>query len=142
MSEVEVATVDPQSSSLTPTPDKALPLSIWTLPEIVPDPDGEILNPTMLELSLPRVLHEMSVTEVVILTLKVVAALRLLAGVMVKVVSLSEATGAADILMQVVKLSEDNWKLPEQVVSLVFVVTLPVAIFSLNVTATVVAGEL
>jgi hypothetical protein len=113
-----------------------------TEPLIVPDPDGEVLNPTMLELSLPRVLHEMSVTEVVILTLKVVAALRLLAGVMVKIVSLSEATGAADILMQVVKLSDDNWKLPEQVVSLVFVVTLPVAIFSLNVTATVVAGEL
>ena len=137
-----VATVDPQSASLTLTPGKELPLSILTLPEIVPDPDGEVLNPTMLELSLPRVLHEMSVTEVVILTLKVVAALRLLAGVMVKVVSLSEATGAADILMQVVKLSDDNWKLPEQVVSLVFVVTLPVAIFSLNVTATVVAGEL
>ena len=100
------------------------------------------MNPTMLVLSLPRVLHEMSVTEVVILTLKVVAALRLLAGVMVKIVSLSEATGAADILMQVVKLSDDNWKLPEQVVSLVFVVTLAGSIFSLNVTATVVAGEL
>jgi hypothetical protein len=62
----------------------------------------------MLELSLPRVLHEMSVTEVVIFTLKVVTALRLLAGVMVKVVSLSEATGVAEILMQVVKLSDDN----------------------------------
>jgi hypothetical protein len=108
LSEVVVATVDPQSASLTPTPDKGLPLSIWTLPLIVPDPDGEVLNPTMLELSLPRVLHEMSVTEVVILTLKVVTALRLLAGVMVKIVSLSEATGVADILMQVVKLSDDN----------------------------------
>ena len=137
-----VATVDPQSASLTPTPDKALPLSIWTLPLIVPDPDGEVLNPTMLELSLPRVLHEMSVTEVVILTLKVVAALRLLVGVMVKIVSLSEATGAADILMQVEKLSDDNCKLPEQLVSLVLVVTDQVNIFSLNVTATVVAGEL
>jgi hypothetical protein len=62
----------------------------------------------MLLLSLPRVLHEMSVTEVVIFTLNVVAALRLLAGVMVKIVSLSEATGAAEILMQVVKLSDDN----------------------------------
>jgi hypothetical protein len=103
-----VATVDPKSASLTLTSDKGLPLSIWTLPSIVPDPDGEVLNPTMLLLSLPRVLHEMSVTEVVILNLKVVAALRLLAGVMVKVVSLSEATGAADILMQVVKLSDDN----------------------------------
>jgi len=84
----------------------------------------------------------MSVTEVVILTLKVVTALRLLAGVMVKVVSLSEATGAADILMQEEKSSDDIWKLPEQLVSFVFVVTLPVAIVSLNVTATVVAGEL
>jgi hypothetical protein len=137
-----VATVDPQSASLTPTPDKALPLSIWTLPENVPVPDGEVLNPTMLELSLPRVLHEMSVTEVVILTLKVVAALRLLEGVMVKIVSLSEATGAADILMQVEKSSDDIWKLPEQLVSLVFVVTDQVNIFSLNVTATVVAREL
>jgi hypothetical protein len=96
----------------------------------------------MLELSLPRVLHEMSVTEVVIFTLNVVAALRLLAGVMVRIVSLSEATGAADILMQVVKLSDDNWKLPEQLVSLVLVVTDQGKIFSLNVTATVVAGEL
>ena len=100
------------------------------------------MNPTMLVLSLPRVLHEMSVTEVVILTLKVVAALRLLAGVMVKIVSLSEATGAADILMQVEKSSDDIWKLPEQFVSLVFVVTDQVTIFSLNVTATVVSGEL
>ena len=137
-----VATVDPKSASLTPTPDKALPLSIWTVPINVPDPDGEVVNPTMLVLSLPRVLHEMSVTEVVILTLKVVAALRLLAGVMVKIVSLSEATGAADILMQVEKSSDDIWKLPEQLVSLVLVVTDQVNIFSLNVTATVVAGEL
>jgi hypothetical protein len=78
------------------------------VPIIVPNPDGEVLNPNMPELSLPRVLHEMSETEVVILILKVVAALRLLAGVMVKIVSLFEATGAADILMQVVKLSDDN----------------------------------
>jgi hypothetical protein len=84
----------------------------------------------------------MSVTDEEIFTLKVVAALRLLAGVMVKIVSLSEATGAAEIIMQEVKLSDDNWKLPEQVVSLVFVVTLLVSIFSLNVTATVVATEL
>ena len=99
------------------------------------------MNPLVV-LVLASELHEMSVTEVVILTLKVVAALRLLVGVKVKIVSFSEATGAADILMQVVKLSDDNWKLPEQLVSFVFVVTLPVAIFSLNVTATVVAGEL
>ena len=71
-----VATVDPQSASLKLTSDKGLPLSIWTLPLIVPDPDGEVQNPTMLELSLPRVLHEISVTEVVILTLKVVVALK------------------------------------------------------------------
>jgi hypothetical protein len=103
-----VATVDPKSTSLTPTPDKELPLFVWTLPENVPVPDGEVLNPTMLELLLPRVLHEISETELVILNLKVVVALRLLAGVMVKVVSLSEATGAADILMQEVKLSDDN----------------------------------
>jgi len=103
-----VATVDPKIVSITPTPDIELPLSDWTLPENVPDPDGEVLNPTIFELLPPRVLHEISETEVVILTLKVVAALRLLAGVMVKVVSLSEATGAADILMQEVKLSDDN----------------------------------
>ena len=85
-----------------------MPLSLWTLPVIVPDPEGEVLNPTMLVLSLPRVLHEVSATEVVILRLKVVLSLRLLAGVTVKVVSLSDATGAADILMQVEKLSEDS----------------------------------
>jgi len=98
-----VATVDPKSASLTLTPDKALPLFIWTLPVNVPDPDGEVLNPTMLELSLPRVLHEMSVTEVVILTLKVVAALRLLAGVIVKDLLLLEADGEVDIWIQVEK---------------------------------------
>ena len=87
-------------------------------------------------------LHEASTTEVVTLRLKVAAALRLLAGVTVKVVSLSDATGAADILTQVEKSSEDSWKLPEQVVSLVFVVTELVDIASLNVTAAVVATEL
>ena len=87
-------------------------------------------------------LHEISVMEGVVLTLKVVAALRLLAGVMLKIVSLSEAIGAADILIQVEKSSDDIWKLPEQLVSLVLVVTDQVNIFSLNVTATVVAGEL
>ena len=50
----------------------------------------------------------MSAAEVVILRLNVVAALRLLAGVTVKVVLLSDATGLADILMQVEKLSEDS----------------------------------
>ena len=62
----------------------------------------------MLELSLPRVLHEMSVTEVVILTLKVVAALRLLAGVIVKDLLLFEADGEVDIWIQVEKLSEES----------------------------------
>ena len=103
-----VATVDPKIASLTLTPEKGLPLSIWTLPVIVPDPDGEVLNPNMLELSLPRALHEVSATEVVILRLKVVAALRLLSGVTVKVMLSLDATGAADILMQVEKLSEDS----------------------------------
>ena len=67
-----------------------------------------MLNPTMLVLSLVSKLHEVSATEVVILRLKVVPALRLLAGVTVKVLLSSDATGAADIFMQVVKLSEDN----------------------------------
>ena len=49
-----------------------------------------------------------SLTESVTLVLKVFAAIRVLAGVAVKVVSLSDATGSADILMQVVKLSEDS----------------------------------
>ena len=59
-------------------------------------------------LSLASKLHEVSATEVVILRLKVVSALRLLAGVTVKVLLSSDATGAADILMQVEKLSEDS----------------------------------
>ena len=49
-----------------------------------------------------------SLTESVTLVLKVFSAIRALAGVAVKVVSLSDATGVADILMQVVKLSEDS----------------------------------
>ena len=67
-----------------------------------------MLNPTMLVLSLVSKLHEVSATEVVILRLKVVSALRLLAGVIVKVLLSLDATGAADILMQVEKLSEDS----------------------------------
>ena len=67
-----------------------------------------MLNPSMLVLSLASELHEVSAAEVVILRLKVVAPLRLLAGVTVKVVLLSDATGLADILMQVEKLSEDS----------------------------------
>ena len=57
------------------------------------------------------------------------------------VLSLLEAEGAADILMQVVKLSEDSRKLPEQLVLSVFVVIVLVNIVSLNVTATVVDTE-
>ena len=57
---------------------------------------------------LASALPDVSVAEVIIRSLWVVAALRLLAGVTVKVVSLSEADGAADILIQVVKLSEDS----------------------------------
>ena len=56
----------------------------------------------------------------------------------VNVLSLLEAEGAADIFMQVVKLSEDSVKLPEQVVLSVLVVIALVDIDSLNVTATVV----
>ena len=56
----------------------------------------------------------------------------------VNVLSLLEAEGAADIFMQVVKLSEERRKLPEQVVLSVLVVIVLVDIDSLNVTATVV----
>ena len=56
----------------------------------------------------------------------------------VNVLSLFEAEGAADIFMQVVKLSEESRKLPEQVVLSVLVVIVLVDIDSLNVTATVV----
>ena len=52
--------------------------------------------------------------------------------------SLLEAEGAADIFIQVVKLSEESRKLPEQVVLSVLVVIVLVDIVSLNVTATVV----
>ena len=48
--------------------------------------------------------------------------------------SLSEASGEADILMHVEKLSDDNCKLPEHLVSAVLVVTLYANIASLNVT--------
>ena len=52
--------------------------------------------------------------------------------------SLLEAEGAEDILIQVVKLSEDSLKLTEQVVLSVVVVIVLVDIDSLNVTETVV----
>ena len=50
-----------------------------------------------------------------------------------KIVSLSEATGVPDILIHVEKLSDDNCKLPEHLVSAVLVVTLNANIASLNV---------
>ena len=53
-------------------------------------------------------LLEVSLAEVVILSLKVVPLLRFSAGVAVNVVTLSEAEGVADILMQVAKLSEES----------------------------------
>jgi hypothetical protein len=73
--------------------------------------------------------------------LYVVPPLRLSSGVTLNVLSLLEAEGTADILMQVVKLSEDSRKLPEQVVLSVFVVIVLVDIVSLNVTATVVEKD-
>ena len=51
--------------------------------------------------------------------------------------SLLEAEGAADILIQVLKLSEESRKLPEQVVLSVLAIIVLVDIDSLNVTATV-----
>ena len=53
-------------------------------------------------------LLEVSLAEVVILSLNVVPPLRLSLGVAVNAVLLSEAEGVADILMQVVKLSEES----------------------------------
>ena len=53
-------------------------------------------------------LLEVSLAEVVILSLNVVPLLRLSAGVAVNVVTLSEAEGVADILTQVVKLSDES----------------------------------
>ena len=59
-------------------------------------------------------------------------------GATVNVLSLLEAEGSADIFMQVVKLSEERRKLPEQVVLSVLVVIVLVDIDLLNVTATLV----
>ena len=56
----------------------------------------------------------------------------------VNVLSLLEAEGAADILIQVLKLSEESRKLPEQVVLSLLAIIVLVDIDSLNVTATVV----
>jgi hypothetical protein len=78
-----------------------------TEPLIVPVPDGEVVNPLDVY-ALASELLEVSLAEVVILSLNVVPPLRLSAGVAVNVVSLSEAEGVVDILMQVVKLSEES----------------------------------
>ena len=53
-----------------------------------------------------------------------------------KVLLLLEVIRSADILMQVVKLSAESWKLPEHVVLLVFVVRELVVIASLKDNAT------
>jgi len=46
LSVVVLSTVDPYKEKLTLTPDKALPLSSFTLPLIVPEPDGVVVNPS------------------------------------------------------------------------------------------------
>ena len=46
LSVVELSTIDPYKEKLTLTPDKALPLSCLTLPLIVPEPDGVVVNPS------------------------------------------------------------------------------------------------
>ncbi len=65
------------------------------------------MNPFVVY-SVTSELLEVSLAEVVILSLNVVPLLRLSAGVAVNAVSLSEAEEVADILMQVVKLSEES----------------------------------
>ena len=65
------------------------------------------MNPLVVY-ALASELLEVSLAEVVILSLNVVPLLRLSAGVAVNAVSFSEAEGVADILMQVVKLSEES----------------------------------
>ena len=67
------------------TPLKALPLSILTEPLIVPVPDGEVVNPLVVY-ALASELLEVSLAEVVILSLNVVPLLRLSAGVAVNAV--------------------------------------------------------
>ena len=102
-----VVTVDPYIKKLTVTPLKALPLSILTEPLIVPEGEGEVVNPFVVY-ALTGELLEVSLAEVVILSLNIVPPLRLSLGVAVNAVLLSEAEGVADILTQVVKLSEES----------------------------------
>ena len=95
-----------------------------------------MVKPVVVVYALPSELLELSVTELVIWILYVVTPLRLLFGVILNVLSLLEDEGAADILMQVVKLSDDSRKLPEQVVLSVLVVTVVLSITSEKVTDT------
>ena len=134
LSVVVLSTFAPEK--LTRTPDKALPLVCLTVPLIVPE--EYVVKPVVVVYALSRELLELSVMELVIWILYVVTPLRLLYGVTLNVLSLLEAEGAADILIQVVKLSIDSRKLPEQVVLSVFVVIVLVDIVLLNVTTTVV----
>jgi len=66
-----------------------------------------VVNPFVVY-ALTGELLEVSLAEVVILSLWVVPLLRFSAGVAVNAVLLSEAEGVADILTQVVKLSEES----------------------------------
>ena len=99
--------VVPDFAKLTLTLSTPVPLSYLTVPLIVPEPEGEVVKPFVVY-ALASELLELSLAEVVILSLKVVPPLRLSVGVAVNVVALSEAEGIADILMQVAKLSEES----------------------------------
>ena len=83
---------------------------------------------------------EESFTPVVIRILYVVESERLSDEDTVNVLSELDTVGEEDICTQVLKLSEDTWKVPEQEVSEVFVVTEVVSIASLKVTVIVVFG--
>ena len=104
---VVLPTVVPDFAKLMLTFSAAVLLSYLTVPRIVPEPEGEVVNPFVVY-AVTSELLEVSLAEVVILSLNVVPLLRLSAGVAVNAVSLSEAEGVADILMQVVKLSEES----------------------------------
>ena len=57
-------------------------------------------------------------------------------GTTLKVVLPSESEGVSDILTQVLKLSGDNWMVPEHEFEDVFVVILPASISLLNIIET------
>ena len=104
---VVLPTVVSDFAKLMLTFSAAVLLSYLTVPRIVPEPEGEVVKPFVVY-ALASELLELSLAEVVILSLRVVPPLRLSAGVAVNVVALSEAEGVADILMQVAKLSEES----------------------------------